>query len=73
MSIYITTRDAAELMGLKERTLINWRNLGKGPKYSKTSSRCVRYNREDVLGYMADHQVIPDPSDDQRSNGSDES
>ena len=42
---YVDERAAAEFVGLDERSLQRMRQRGGGPKYSRFSSRCIRYTR----------------------------
>ncbi len=46
----LTTRQAAELLNLKESTLEQWRWQGKGPQFVKLG-RCVRYRRADLEAF----------------------
>lgn len=41
-------RQAADLIGVSERTLECWRSRGSGPPFVKISRRAVRYRREDI-------------------------
>lgn len=43
----LTPEDAAHLLGLKSKTLRNWRVSGKGPRYSKRGGR-VFYAMKDL-------------------------
>ena len=47
----LTQRQAAQLLGLSERCLENWRSRGGGPPYVRISSRCIRYRRRDLLAF----------------------
>ncbi len=44
----LTTREAAQLLGLQPCTLEKWRYEGNGPRSIKVGSRTVRYRREDL-------------------------
>lgn len=48
----ITPPELAELTGVPERTLAQWRYLGNGPAYVKVG-RHVRYRPEDVQAWLA--------------------
>ncbi len=48
---FLTTRQAAELLGLKPNTLEIWRLRGTGPKFCKFS-RAVRYRLTDLETYI---------------------
>lgn len=47
----LTTREAAELLSVKETTLEQWRWNGRGPEYIKLN-RAVRYRRADVEAFV---------------------
>jgi hypothetical protein len=47
----LTTREAAALLRLSERTLERHRTAGTGPKFRKFS-KAVRYGRRDVLEFI---------------------
>ena len=43
--------DAADYIGLKTRTLDNWRTAGKGPRFVKLGRRVV-YQRDELDRYV---------------------
>ena len=43
--------DAADYLGLSERTLQKWRVTGGGPRFVKVSGRMVRYRRRDLMDW----------------------
>jgi hypothetical protein len=45
--------------GVAGQTLANWRSIGRGPAYSRLSSRMIVYDREDVEKYFSDRKVVP--------------
>jgi predicted DNA-binding transcriptional regulator AlpA len=47
----LTTKQTADLLGLKFNSLEIWRLQGKGPKYRKIG-RLVRYAESDILEYL---------------------
>lgn len=51
----LTPKDAASLLGKSERTLEEWRRVGKGPKYSK-DGRSIWYRRDRIAEYLADRE-----------------
>jgi predicted DNA-binding transcriptional regulator AlpA len=55
---YLTTKQAARIIGLQARTLENMRSSGKGPKYYDIGS--IRYLREDIDAWMTAHGKEPD-------------
>ncbi len=44
----IGEKAAAAFLGLKDRTLQKFRQVGGGPRYIRLSSRCLRYRRVDL-------------------------
>ena len=59
---YLSTREAAALLGLSERTLERYRVTGEGPEYMKFGRR-VRYEQADLDGW-ADRRRRRSTSDD---------
>lgn len=49
----LTTRQAAEYLNLKAKTLSHWRWAGCGPRYVKLGGN-VRYRQEDLDAYIAE-------------------
>ena len=47
----MTSQDAARYLGVEDKTLANWRFLGRGPKAHRVGSR-VFYYREDLDAYI---------------------
>ena len=52
---YLSTRQAAEYLGLSTRTLDRYRVSGAGPKFHKFGNR-VRYARADVEAWAAERR-----------------
>jgi excisionase family DNA binding protein len=50
----LTTRQAAELLQVKESTMEQWRWQGRGPIFIKVG-RLARYRREDLATFTAEH------------------
>lgn len=48
---FLTTRQASQLTGISEATLVTWRSRGGGPPFSKVSS-LVRYRRRSLFEFM---------------------
>lgn len=48
---FVTTREAAQLTGISEATLVTWRSRGGGPPFSKVGA-LVRYRRRSLLEFM---------------------
>jgi len=58
----LSTREAARILGLKARTLENWRRVGTGPTYSRIGVRSIRYSRKALQRYIEEHEQMS-PSD----------
>lgn len=55
---WLTTNEAAELIGCRPKTLVMWRYRGRGPRYAKVSpgrSGGVRYRYSDITAWMEQH------------------
>lgn len=52
---YLTTRQAATLLGMAVAYLHNMRSQGRGPAYKRVSGRMVRYRRRDLIAWMEAH------------------
>lgn len=50
----LTTAQAAERLGLAEKTLEAWRWRGGGPPFVRLSARAVRYRPEDLQTWVAE-------------------
>ena len=50
----VDTAAAAAILHLNDRTLENWRCLGRGPRYVKCGKR-VRYRMSDLIKYLDDN------------------
>lgn len=59
---YLTTREAAEILGVHPVTMAQWRSKGRGPKYTKVGdapkSR-IRYQKSDLHAWMHQYNVTP--------------
>lgn len=51
ISKLLTTKQAANILGLSPNTLNQWRNLKRGPKFHKLE-KSVRYLESDLLEYI---------------------
>lgn len=47
----IDTGPAAEMLGLSDHTLENWRYLNKGPRYFRVGSR-IKYDERDLEAWL---------------------
>jgi excisionase family DNA binding protein len=48
----LTTKEAAEMLGVKPSTLQKWRYRGVGPGYVRLSHKNVRYSSEELAKYI---------------------
>lgn len=48
----MTSREAAQFLGVSYETVFRWRKDGEGPKYSQPTPRVVRYLRSDLLKFL---------------------
>lgn len=48
----IDERQAAAILGVSRKTLLNWRALHKGPRYRKIGARLVRYHIADLAEFQ---------------------
>jgi predicted DNA-binding transcriptional regulator AlpA len=48
---FARVRDVALYCGMKEKTLANWRLMGRGPQYRKVGGT-VRYAWDDVFAWL---------------------
>lgn len=60
MERLLTTQQAAELLGLSEQTLRNWRTTGGGPPAVKVG-RNVRYRGRDLERWLDEHTELRTP------------
>lgn len=51
-SVLMTPQEAAAFLKLYPDTLKKWRRVGKGPKFHKMGSRCIRYVREELEEWL---------------------
>jgi hypothetical protein len=59
MGNHLNTAEAAEWLGLSERTLEDWRADEVGPVYVKISPRCIRYAMEDLIKWRDERRHVP--------------
>lgn len=51
---YVSTDEAARILGVSRQTLCNWRWRGdEGPRFHKIGSRMVRYHRAELAAFAA--------------------
>ena len=56
-SAWLTTHEAARVLGLNHKTLANMRTLGKGPCFHKIGGK-VWYRGQDILTYQRRRRYI---------------
>lgn len=62
VGLYLTTPQAAALIGVAAGTLENWRVVGRGPAYRKLGKRKVVYHRDELIAW-AESQAHVSTSD----------
>ncbi len=55
--LLLTPKEAAELLGIPESTLAQWRSQRRGPPYIKMELRLVRYRLSDLEAYLSGHTI----------------
>lgn len=60
----LTTREAAERLGIGRQTLERWRAAGGGPSFVRLGRRSVRYRREDVDDFVRERLSRAVPAQD---------
>lgn len=53
--MFVTTRQAAKILGYAEKTLRNWRVLGQGPIFIR-KSHSVRYELSEIYAWADAHR-----------------
>jgi predicted DNA-binding transcriptional regulator AlpA len=66
MDRYLTTEEAAKILGMHPGTLKNWRSQGLGPKFCKPQG-AVRYRLSDIDDWM-DNQSKPLTEEEENAN-----
>ena len=52
--VMLTTREAADYLGLAPATLNKWRCYGTGPSFVRLG-RAIRYRRDDLSAFLSRH------------------
>jgi len=56
----LTSQQVAEMLGVTEWCLRNWRHLGtNGPKFIKLGDRFIRYRQSDVEAWLSKNERTP--------------
>jgi hypothetical protein len=56
---FFTRAEAAAFLGLRPQSLANLTWQDAGPPYVRLSSRCIRYDRDELLAWMKEREVRP--------------
>jgi predicted DNA-binding transcriptional regulator AlpA len=59
MKTTLSTKEAAEKIGIEPSTLRTWRAQQRGPRYFQLNARNVRYAVRDVENYVNERLVVP--------------
>ncbi|BBX33609.1 phage transcriptional regulator, AlpA [Mycolicibacterium mageritense DSM 44476 = CIP 104973] len=54
----ITTKDVADMAGVTERTVQQWRARGTGPTFTRIGATYVVYDRSEVERWIADVYTV---------------
>jgi excisionase family DNA binding protein len=68
---FLSTREAADLLRVTERSILNFRKRGRLP-FAKMESGAVRFRREHVLALMEDQPAPPAPKSWQATRQTDD-
>jgi hypothetical protein len=55
----ITTKEAADMLGVKPATLRGWRCANIGPPFTRLTKASVKYAQADIEKYVAERTVTP--------------
>lgn len=48
----MSSKEAAEFLGVRNETMFRWRKDGDGPRYMQPTPRVIRYRKEDLLAFL---------------------
>lgn len=51
--LLVREADAAKILGVRVRTMADWRLRGEGPPHIRLTGRCVRYDMRDLESFVA--------------------
>ena len=60
---YLTPKEAAEFLGLSDKTLAKWRSIGGGPVFHRIGTgrrRRIGYTETDLLAFVTRHRSTSD-------------
>ena len=50
---YVSTDEAARILGVSRQSMCNWRWKRQGPRFHKIGAHLVRYHRADLAAFAA--------------------
>lgn len=59
MGKYLTCKQTAEILGVAEQTLAQWRYERKGPPFVRISKSCVRYDQLTLQTWLDFNTIKP--------------
>lgn len=54
---YLTPMEVQQMLGIKEKTLANWRNQGRGPQFYKIGGKVIRYAMLDLEKWIQSQRI----------------
>lgn len=57
---FLSTAEAADMLGVSPATLHKWRATDTGPRFYKFN-RSVFYKREDIEAWISEHYMLVEP------------
>ena len=57
LDLFLTTKQAAVILGRSPETLKKWRQHGKGPKFVRHSDGAIRYSLNELMKFVQDCTV----------------
>ena len=64
---FINSRELAELLGVREKTVFMWRWRGIGPPYRKINGHLVRYDPGEIAAWIEGQAINPAVRNPQRA------
>jgi len=55
--MYVSPEEAAKYLSMSPWTLLRWRQIGVGPKYSRLLGRSIRYRKSDLDQWMRENCI----------------
>ena len=63
LTLYLTTEQAAQRLGVTKQTLEQWRMNKKGPDYIQIGGKKVGYLVEDLIKYLENRRIKLDDTE----------